>query len=156
MMRRTGDEAGWTRTDDQILKAGVMKYGFNKWGKIASLLDRDAKACRSRFEDVWQRPAGSWSADEKLKLLELLELFSYQYELVGTALKRPAAQCYAMHSQICLGCELTGPAHGSRHEQSADAQTDQIVLEFAKDRLKNTHTRKDLKRMRRNQKNRRP
>lgn len=30
----------WKNTEDEILKAGVMKYGKNMWARVASLLPR--------------------------------------------------------------------------------------------------------------------
>ena len=30
----------WRNTEDEILKAAVMKYGLNQWSRIASLLHR--------------------------------------------------------------------------------------------------------------------
>ena len=36
----------WRNTEDEILKAAVMKYGLNQWSRIASLLHRKAaKQC---------------------------------------------------------------------------------------------------------------
>ena len=32
----------WRNTEDEILKAAVMKYGLNQWSRIASLLHRKA------------------------------------------------------------------------------------------------------------------
>jgi hypothetical protein len=35
---------------DEILKAAVMKYGLNQWGRISSLLVRkSAKQCKARW-----------------------------------------------------------------------------------------------------------
>lgn len=37
-------------TQDEILKAAVMKYGKNQWSRIASLLHRkSAKQCKARW-----------------------------------------------------------------------------------------------------------
>jgi pre-mRNA-splicing factor CDC5/CEF1 len=37
----------WKNTEDEILKAAVMKYGKNQWARIASLLSRKtAKQCK--------------------------------------------------------------------------------------------------------------
>lgn len=39
----------WKNTEDEILKAAVMKYGLNQWSRISSLLVRkSAKQCKSR------------------------------------------------------------------------------------------------------------
>jgi pre-mRNA-splicing factor CDC5/CEF1 len=40
----------WKNTEDEILKAAVMKYGKNQWSRIASLLHRtSAKQCKARW-----------------------------------------------------------------------------------------------------------
>ena len=37
----------WKNTEDEILKAAVMKYGKNQWSRISSLLVRkSAKQCK--------------------------------------------------------------------------------------------------------------
>ena len=39
----------WKNTEDEILKAAVMKYGKNQWSRISSLLVRkSAKQCKAR------------------------------------------------------------------------------------------------------------
>ena len=39
-----------SRTQDEILKAAVMKYGLNQWARISSLLVRkSAKQCKARW-----------------------------------------------------------------------------------------------------------
>jgi pre-mRNA-splicing factor CDC5/CEF1 len=44
----------WKNTEDEILKAAVMKYGKNQWSRIASLLHRkSAKQCKARWFVRW-------------------------------------------------------------------------------------------------------
>ena len=39
----------WKNSEDEILKAAIMKYGLNNWARVASLLPRKtAKQVRSR------------------------------------------------------------------------------------------------------------
>ena len=39
----------WKNSEDEILKAGIMKYGKNNWARVASLLPRkSSKQCKSR------------------------------------------------------------------------------------------------------------
>ena len=46
----------WKNTEDEILKAAVMKYGKNQWARIASLLSRkSAKQCKARWYE-WLDP----------------------------------------------------------------------------------------------------
>lgn len=47
----------WKNTEDEILKAAVMKYGKNQWARIASLLSRKtAKQCKARWYE-WLDPS---------------------------------------------------------------------------------------------------
>ena len=44
----------WRNTEDEIMKAAVMKYGKNQWSRIASLLHRkSAKQCKVMFFQSW-------------------------------------------------------------------------------------------------------
>ena len=46
----------WRNTEDEILKAAVMKYGKNQWSRIASLLHRkSSKQCKARWFE-WLDP----------------------------------------------------------------------------------------------------
>lgn len=43
----------WKNSEDEILKAAVMKYGLNQWSRISSLLVRkSAKQCKQRWYDM--------------------------------------------------------------------------------------------------------
>ncbi len=47
----------WKNTEDEILKAGIMKYGKNNWGAIASLLHKKTpKQCKARWTE-WLDPS---------------------------------------------------------------------------------------------------
>jgi pre-mRNA-splicing factor CDC5/CEF1 len=47
----------WKNSEDEILKAAVMKYGLNNWSRVASLLVRKStKQCKSRWYE-WLDPA---------------------------------------------------------------------------------------------------
>jgi pre-mRNA-splicing factor CDC5/CEF1 len=40
----------WKNSEDEILKAAIMKYGLNQWSRISSLLPRkSAKQCKQRW-----------------------------------------------------------------------------------------------------------
>lgn len=46
----------WKNTEDEILKAAVMKYGKNQWARVASLLNRkSASQCKARWYE-WLDP----------------------------------------------------------------------------------------------------
>ncbi len=47
----------WKNTEDEILKAAVMKYGKNQWARISSLLVRKSpKQCKARWFE-WLDPS---------------------------------------------------------------------------------------------------
>lgn len=47
----------WKNTEDEILKATVMKYGKNQWARISQLLVRkSAKQCKARWYE-WLDPS---------------------------------------------------------------------------------------------------
>ena len=46
----------WRNTEDEIMKAAVMKYGKNQWSRIASLLHRkSAKQCKVKSDQNFKR-----------------------------------------------------------------------------------------------------
>jgi len=67
----------WRNTEDEILKAAVMKYGMTQYSRIASLLHRkSAKQCKARWNE-WLDPSikkTEWSKDEEERLLHLAKL----------------------------------------------------------------------------------
>ncbi|XP_015253091.1 PREDICTED: cell division cycle 5-like protein [Cyprinodon variegatus] len=86
----------WRNTEDEILKAAVMKYGKNQWSRIASLLHRkSAKQCKARWYE-WLDPSikkTEWSREEEEKLLHLAKLMPTQWRTIAPIIGRTAAQC---------------------------------------------------------------
>ena len=64
----------WKNSEDEILKAAVMKYGLNQWSRISSLIVRkSARQCKARWYE-WLDPTikkTEWSREEEEKLLHL-------------------------------------------------------------------------------------
>ncbi|KRY49737.1 Cell division cycle 5-like protein [Trichinella britovi] len=93
----------WRNTEDEILKAAVMKYGKNQWSRIASLLHRkSAKQCKARWFAVfillfeWLDPSikkTEWSREEDEKLLHLAKLMPTQWRTIAPIVGRTASQC---------------------------------------------------------------
>lgn len=87
----------WKNTEDEILKAAVMKYGKNQWSRIASLLHRkSAKQCKTRWYE-WLDPSikkTEWSREEEEKLLHLAKLMPTQWRTIAPLVGRTAAQCF--------------------------------------------------------------
>ncbi|KAK7108189.1 cell division cycle 5-like protein [Littorina saxatilis] len=86
----------WRNTEDEILKAAVMKYGKNQWSRIASLLHRkSAKQCKARWFE-WLDPSikkTEWGRAEDEKLLHLAKLMPTQWRTIAPIVGRTAAQC---------------------------------------------------------------
>jgi len=86
----------WKNTEDEILKAAVMKYGLNQWARISSLLVRkSASQCKSRWYE-WLDPAikkTEWSREEEEKLLHLAKILPNQWRTIAPLVGRTAHQC---------------------------------------------------------------
>lgn len=96
MVRVTIKGGVWRNTEDEILKAAVMKYGKNQWSRIASLLHRkSAKQCKARWFE-WLDPGikkTEWSREEDEKLLHMAKLMPTQWRTIAPIVGRTAAQC---------------------------------------------------------------
>jgi len=93
----------WRNTEDEILKAAVMKYGKNQWSRIASLLHRkSAKQCKARWFE-WLDPSikkTEWARDEDEKLLHLAKLMPTQWRTIAPIVGRTAAQCLERYEYL--------------------------------------------------------
>lgn len=93
----------WKNTEDEILKAAVMKYGKNQWARVASLLSRKSAAqCKARWYE-WLDPSIKkidWSRDEDEKLLHLAKLMPNQWRTIAPIVGRTAGQCMERYEQL--------------------------------------------------------
>ena len=93
----------WKNTEDEILKAAVMKYGKNQWSRISSLLVRkSAKQCKARWHE-WLDPSikkTEWSREEEEKLLHLAKLMPTQWRTIAPIIGRTAAQCLEHYERL--------------------------------------------------------
>ncbi|CAJ0956739.1 unnamed protein product, partial [Mesorhabditis belari] len=93
----------WRNTEDEILKAAIMKYGKNQWSRIASLLHRkSAKQCKARWFE-WLDPSikkTEWSREEDEKLLHLAKLMPTQWRTIAPIVGRTATQCLERYEQL--------------------------------------------------------
>ncbi|KAJ1605787.1 putative cell division cycle 5-like protein [Cryptosporidium canis] len=94
----------WKNSEDEILKAAVMKYGLNNWSRVASLLImKSAKQCKSRWYE-WLDPRvkkTEWSRAEEERLLHLAKLFPCQWRTIAPQVGRTAHQCLE-HYELLL------------------------------------------------------
>jgi hypothetical protein len=104
----------WKNTEDEILKAAVMKYGKNQWARVASLLNRkSAKQCKARWYE-WLDPSikkTEWSREEEEKLLHLAKLMPNQWRTIAPIVGRTAGQCIEHYEHI-LDAAAEGVADG--------------------------------------------
>src|SRR5882757_742843 len=93
----------WRNTEDEILKAAVMKYGKNQWSRVASLLHRkSAKQCKARWYE-WLDPSikkTEWSREEDEKLLHMAKLMPTQWRTIAPIIGRTAAQCLERYQKL--------------------------------------------------------
>ena len=94
----------WKNTEDEILKAAVMKYGLNQWSRISSLLVRkSARECKARWYD-WLDPAikkTDWTREEEEKLLHLVKIFPSQWRTIAPIIGgRTANQCIEQYEKL--------------------------------------------------------
>lgn len=86
----------WKNSEDEILKAAIMKYGLNQWARIASLMSRKSvKQCKSRWYE-WIDPSikkTDWTREEEEKLLHLARLFPSQWRTIAPMLNRTPQMC---------------------------------------------------------------
>uniref|UniRef100_A0A915L8V5 CDC5-related protein n=1 Tax=Romanomermis culicivorax TaxID=13658 RepID=A0A915L8V5_ROMCU len=103
----------WRNTEDEILKAAVMKYGKNQWSRIASLLHRkSAKQCKARWYEMsiklifmleWLDPSikkTEWSKEEDEKLLHMAKLMPTQWRTIAPIVGRTASQCLERYEYL--------------------------------------------------------
>jgi len=93
----------WKNTEDEILKAAVMKYGLNQWPRVASLLNRkSAQQCKARWYE-WLDPSikkTEWTRGEEEKLLHLAKILPSQWRTIAPLVGRTAAQCLEHYERL--------------------------------------------------------
>ncbi|KAL9190956.1 hypothetical protein ACHAXT_000662 [Thalassiosira profunda] len=101
----------WKNSEDEILKAAVMKYGKQQWARVASLLNRkSAKQCKARWNE-WLDPSVrkvEWSRAEDEKLLHLAKLMPAQWRTIGPLVGRTAGQCQERYERLLDEAALAG------------------------------------------------
>ena len=112
----------WKNSEDEILKAAVMKYGKQQWARVASLLNRkSAKQCKARWHE-WLDPSVKkveWSRQEEEKLLHLAKLMPAQWKTIGPLVGRTSTQCQEHYERLLD--EATSAGDGSAARQDATA-----------------------------------
>jgi pre-mRNA-splicing factor CDC5/CEF1 len=113
----------WKNSEDEILKAAVMKYGKQQWARVASLLNRkSAKQCKARWNE-WLDPSIrkiEWSREEDEKLLHLAKLMPAQWKTIGPLVGgRTAVQCQERYEQLLDEAAMADGEHKEGDEAGA-------------------------------------
>lgn len=163
----------WKNTEDEILKAAVMKYGLNQWNRIASLLVRKSpKQCKTRWNE-WLAPSikkTEWSREENEKLLHAAKILPTQWRTISGIVGRTPSQCLEQYEHLLTKAQReagkiegvqTQPIAGDFevHPENRPAQPDPIdmdpdekeMLSEARARLANTKGKKAKRKMREKQ-----
>eukprot|EP00903_Cladosiphon_okamuranus_P017919 g16490.t1 len=105
----------WKNTEDEILKAAVMKYGKNQWARVASLLSRKSpKQCKARWYE-WLDPSikkTEWNREEEEKLLHMAKLMPNQWRTIAPIVGRTAAQCLQHYERLLDMAQDAGGGEG--------------------------------------------
>ncbi|XRB07055.1 cell division cycle 5-like protein [Pycnococcus provasolii] len=113
----------WKNSEDETLKAAVMKYGMNQWGRVASLLARkSAKQCKARWFE-WLDPSivkTEWTRAEDEKLLHLAKLMPTQWRTIAPLVGRTATQCLERYEKL-LDAAVTAASGGAAADAAPDA-----------------------------------
>lgn len=131
----------WKKSEDEILKMGVMKYGLNQWNKISSLLKRTALECRERYYN-YILSNDDWTEEELNNLIEISTHLKPQWGLIAKILNKNEQVCYDKY----INC-VYKKIEGSKYDELKDAteEYDESQVECAFDRIKNNKKRKNKK-----------
>lgn len=97
-------EKRWREIEDDIVKAGVMKYGTNKWSKISALLlGRTPRQCKERWSRI-VACSTEFSNEDTVRLLDAVRLFPNQWCSVSRYFgDKSPQQCYDMYQRLLAG-----------------------------------------------------
>ncbi|XVF57125.1 hypothetical protein PTKIN_Ptkin06aG0178300 [Pterospermum kingtungense] len=93
----------WKNTEDEILKAAVMKYGKNQWARVSSLLVRkSAEQCKARWYESLDPSVKKieWTREEDEKLLHLSKLMPRQWRTIAAIVGRTPSECLERYEKL--------------------------------------------------------
>ena len=112
----------WKNSEDEILKAAIMKYGKTEWARVASLLPKkSAKQCKARWHE-WLDPSikkTEWTRQEDEKLLHLAKLMPTQWRTIAPMVGRTAMQCLQRYDQLLEAAASGGAVYGTNGDASS-------------------------------------
>jgi hypothetical protein len=93
----------WKNSEDELLKAAIMKYGTNNWARVASLIPRKTAAqCKARWYN-WLHPSikkTEWTREEDERLLYLAKTRATQWRTIASLVGRTPAQCLERYEKL--------------------------------------------------------
>lgn len=131
----------WKDIEDKIIKMGVDKYGTDNWNKIASMINRTPEQCKERYENYISNKIEI----DPVTFLEICKKYPSQYVTISRITGISAYRCYKMYCELCIGEELY--KDNIIQPPVFTNGADQIILEMAKARIKNTMGRKEIKKL---------
>ncbi|KAK1401729.1 Cell division cycle 5 [Heracleum sosnowskyi] len=165
----------WNNTEDEILKAAVMKYGKNQWSRIQTLLVRKSyRQCKARWFE-WLDPSikkTEWTRQEDERLLHLAKLMPSQWRSIAGIVGRTSMQCLERYERLLdAACARDGnydagddprklrPGEVDSNAESRPARPDPVdmdddeieMLSEARARLANTRGKKAKRKAREKQ-----
>lgn len=160
----------WSNVEDEVLKAGIAKYGLNQWGRVSTLLNnKTAKQCKSRWKEYLDPTLkkGEWSREEDEKLLSMAKMMPEQWRSIAEIVGRTATGCLERYQKLLedadsrvSGLNLTSSDQSSSQSvmnpESKPARPDAVdmdedekeMLAEARARLSNTQGKKAKRRER--------
>ncbi|KAH9412068.1 hypothetical protein HK407_02g02920 [Ordospora pajunii] len=147
-MKLEKGDGRWTKAEDEVLRAGVMKYGVNKWSKVSSLfMSKKPSQCKARWDESVSplRADSEWSAEDDQRLVTVASTFHPQWGLIGQVMCRSSQACYERYNELAYG-RIDVFKYGELEGTNGDG--DGEVLEMAHARINDCRNRREQKRMR--------
>ena len=93
----------WKKLEDDVIRAGVMKYGTKMWTKISTLLrDKTPKQCKERWKRVLSQST-DFKDEEVVELLSLYDAFPNQWNTIAACFSNKSPrQCYEAYQRALL------------------------------------------------------
>ena len=93
----------WRNSEDELLKAFVMKYGTNSWSRISCTLRyKTPNQCRDRWNEYIfpSLHKKNWTEDDDAQLVKLSKTFPNQWKTIAASLGRTAQHCITRFEEL--------------------------------------------------------
>jgi len=105
MSSNQANRSFWKNSEDQTLKAFVMKYGTNNWSRISSVIRwKTPQQCKARWFEYLD-PAirrDGWTKEEDERLVKYIRIFPQQWRTIAETLGngRTTTQCIQRYEEL--------------------------------------------------------